>query len=86
MLLLAGCKERFLELLNFLLLSGEFPLRHLDVDFQDALLACYILVHLVQLVQILLEALCLLLEFEIISRNGVLELLVGIFYLLKLKL
>jgi len=44
-----------LELSDFLFLPGELPLGDLEINFEDALVAGYFLVHFVDLLQILLQ-------------------------------
>lgn len=86
LLLLTGCHEGLLELLDLLLFPRQLSLCHLQVDLEDTLLACHILVHLMDLLKVLLQILSLLLELEVIARYGVLQRLVGILHLFQLEL
>ena len=86
LLLLTRCHEGLLELLDLLLFPRQLSLGHLQVDLQDTLLTCHVLVHLMDLLKVLLQVLCLLLELEVIARYGVLQRLVGVLHLFQLEL
>ena len=73
-------------MLALLFFAGQFALGYLQIYLEDALFTRHVLVHLVDLVEILLEVLSLLLELEVVSRNAVLELFVGILDLVELHL
>lgn len=71
-LLLSWCLKHFLKLSNLFLFSRKLSLSNLEIDLQDTLFASYVLVHLMDLVQILLEILSFLLKLQVIAWNWVL--------------
>lgn len=71
-------------MLALLFFAGKLALGDLQVHLEDALFTRHVLVHLVDLVQILLQVLRLLLELKVVSGNAILELLVGVLDLVQL--
>ena len=64
--------DLILQLSTFFLFTGKLSFSNLQIDFQDALFTCHVLVHLMDLIQILFKVLCFLLKLEVVARNAIL--------------
>lgn len=86
LLLLTRDQDILLELLNLLFLARQLTFSNLQVNLKNTLLTCRVLVHLMNVVQVLLKVLRLLFIFEVIFRDRVLQLLVSILHFVQLHL
>ena len=68
LLLFSGGYHVLFQLSNLLFLALQLPLAYLQIDLKDTLFAGHVLVHFVNLVQILFEVLSLLLELQVFFR------------------